>query len=246
VYGKHPYLRKPSNSLQPLWRYLKYDRLVDLLSTESLFFPRLTQMSDQWEGLLSDRTRAELFRHHYSQYHNAIIAREQIEQYERHREDFFINCWHMNDSESYLMWKAYGDRGCAVQSTFERIQISFDQFEGEILGGVVEYSDIGREQTPVGNVFHAVIRKGLPYRDEREFRLLFWQMGSGNQKIDAGPKGIKIEVELNKLINEIWVSPQIKSSQSEIEMLVEQKKLDCRIRSSGVRQADTVRESEGH
>jgi len=142
------------------------------------------------------------------------------------------------------MWKPYGDRGCAVQSTFERIQISFDQFEREILGGVIEYIDFSREEIPVGNVFHAVIRKDLPYRDEREFRLLFWQTGLSNQKIDAGPEGIKIKVELNKLIDDIWISPQLKKSPSEIKRLVEQKNLDCRVRSSAVREADVAHQSE--
>jgi hypothetical protein len=194
-------------------------------------------MSDKWEGLLSDRTREKLFRHLCSQYHNANIVRQDIEKYERNREDFFINCWHMNDSESYLMWKVYGDRGCAVQSTFERIQISFDRFEGEILGGVVEYIDFSREEIPVGNVFHAVVRKDLPYRDEREFRLMLWQTGLSNQKIDAGPAGIEVKVELNKLIDAIWISPQLKKSPSEIQRLVQHKNLDCRIRSSAVRDA---------
>lgn len=81
----------------------------------------------------------------------------------------------MNDVESYLMWKAYGERGFAVQTTFERIQISFDSFDGEVQGGVVEYIDFTREELPVGNVFSAVVTKDLPYRDEREFRLLLWR-----------------------------------------------------------------------
>lgn len=186
---------------------------------------------------MSDRTREKLFKHLYSQYHDAKIVRQDIEKYESNRENFFINCWHMNDSESYLMWNVYGNRGCAVQSTFERIQISFDRFEGEILGGVVEYIDFSREEIPVGNVFHPVVRKDLPYRDEREFRLLLWQTGLANQKIGPVPAGIKIKVELNKLIDNIWISPQLKKFPPEIERLVEEKNLDCRIRSSAVRDA---------
>ncbi len=130
-------------------------------------------MSDKWEGLLTERTRNQVFGHFYGIYHNATIANNQIEEYEKHREEFYINCWHMNDAESYLMWKVYSARGCAIETTFERLKISFDQFSGEVEGGVVEYLDFRRDEMPIGNIYHAAIRKGLPYRDEKEFRLLF-------------------------------------------------------------------------
>jgi hypothetical protein len=194
-------------------------------------------MGDKWEGLLSVKTKEKLFAQLYARYKDASIANGDIEQYEKTREDFFINCWHMNQSESYLMWRVYADRGCAIQTTFERIQISFDRFKGEITGGVVEYIDFSRDEISVGNVFHSVVRKDLPYRDEREFRLLFWQASLPNQKFEAGPAGIRIKVELDKLTSNIWISPQFKGSLSEIERLVEEKKINCRILSSAVKEA---------
>ena len=121
MYGKHSYLKRPANSLQPLWRYFKYERLIDLLSTETLFFCRLSRMSDRWEGLLSDRTRESLLKNQYNQYHDANIAREAVQNYENHRDDFCINCWHMNEAESYLMWKVYGDKGESSGSFFGNI-----------------------------------------------------------------------------------------------------------------------------
>jgi hypothetical protein len=55
-------------------------------------------------------------------------ARELVRRYEEAQEDFYANCWHMNDFESYLMWKAYADRGVALRTTYERVQGAFDRF----------------------------------------------------------------------------------------------------------------------
>jgi hypothetical protein len=68
-----------------------------------------------------------------------------MEDLDKDAEKFFVNCWHMNDAESYLMWKAYADRGYAIQTTFERVQASFEGFNGEIDGRCVEYMDYSRE-----------------------------------------------------------------------------------------------------
>lgn len=223
--------------MQPLWRYLKYERLIQLLSTESLYFRQLSLMNDQWEGLLTRKTKNWLFEHFYAKYQSATTANQEIAEYEKHREEFHINCWHMNDAESYLMWKVYSDRGCAIESTFERMQISFDQFPGEIEGTVVKYLDFMRDEIPVGNIYHAAASKSLPYREEKEFRLLFWQYSSANQAIPTGSGGVIVKVDLNKLISKIWLSPQFAGTRSEIEGLIRQKNLDCDIRSSSINES---------
>lgn len=189
-------------------------------------------MSDQWEGLLTQKTKNWLFKHFYSKYQSTSAANQEIAEYERNRESVYVNCWHMNDAESYLMWKVYSGRGCAIESTFERVQISFDQFPGEIEGAVIEYLDFTREEMPVGNIYYAPVRKSLPYKEEKEFRLLFWQNSLANQKIPLIPGGVRVKADLNKLISKIWLSPQFAGSKSEIEGLIRQKNLDCEICSS--------------
>ena len=78
----------------------------------------------------------------------------------------------MKEHESYLMWKAYADRGVAIQTSFERTQSSFERTPLAVTGGVVSYVDFERDQTGLGQVFTHVTTKDLPYEDEREFRLL--------------------------------------------------------------------------
>ena len=190
-------------------------------------------MNDKWEGLLTEKTRNQIFKHFYAQYQSTEAANYQIEDYEKHRHEFYINCWHMNDSESYLMWKVYSDRGCAIETTFERLQIAFDDFPGEVEGTTVEYLDFRRDAMPVGNIYYAAARKSLPYRDEKEFRLLFWQYSLANQSIPVDD-GVKIKVDLKKLISRIWLSPQLIAPRSEIVDLIGQKKLDCELCSSAI------------
>ncbi len=227
-------LERPRNSLQPLWRYLRYERLMDLLDTEELFFAHLLGLSDGFEGSITGRTRDRLFHWFYSQSEDVALARQDVEDYENHSNAFFVNCWHMNDGESYLMWKAYGERGFAIRTTFERVQISFDRFVGEVNGGVVEYIDFAREATRIGNVFTPVVKKDSPYRDEREFRLLLWQPNKANQWIDVSAPGVRVRVDLGKLIEKIYVSPRVKKVPPELHKLLDRKRLTCPVISSAI------------
>ena len=51
----------------------------------------------------------------------------------------------MKEHESYLMWKAYADRGVAIQTSFERTQSSFERTPLAVTGGVVSYVDLERD-----------------------------------------------------------------------------------------------------
>lgn len=236
MYKTPKILTRPADSLQPLWRYFKYHHLIDLLSSEELYFAHLPGLSDGLEGSLTMRTRDRLFNWLYGQYHDTGAAANSLAEYEKHAEDFFVNCWHMNRAESYLMWRVYGDKGFAVQTTFERVQIAFDAFDGEINGGVVDYIDFSREEFDVGNVFSAVVKKDVPYRDEKEFRLLFWRVDPANERVPTGPDGVRVRVDLNKLIDKIYISPQLKDMPPQLTELIQSKGLDCTVAPSAVKE----------
>jgi hypothetical protein len=223
MYKNSSTLKIPINSQQKLWRYFSYERLKDLLLSEEIFFTDIRAFDDGLEGSLTARTRDRLFDWFQSQGNDAVIAHGSVKQYENHSEAFFVNCWHMNDGESYLMWKAYAERGFAVRTTFERLQSSFDNFPGEVTGGIVNYVDFEREITPLGNVFNHVITKDLPYRDEREFRLLFWRTAKANQNIMLGEKGIKIRVDLKMLIESIYLNPIETTEHEELCQILDEK-----------------------
>lgn len=226
MFDRHKALRLPTNSRQSLWRYFPEERLLDLLKTEELFFTHLPAFSDGLEGSLTSRTRE-----HLARWFKALnrsddnSAWEEVREYEKAQEEFFASCWHMNNCESYLMWKAYAERGFAVHTTFERIQASFDKSSAAITGGEINYVDFVREQTPVGNVFHHVMTKDMPYRDEREFRLLLWGVDPRNVELPRASRGIRIPIDVSMLIERVYINPLKTSVSGELMEQIDRHKI---------------------
>jgi hypothetical protein len=200
-------LRYPEDA-QALWRYVAFERLLDLLTSKELYFTSVLAFSDGLEGSLTNRTQDNLLAWFKKQIKvDEASAQQLVRSYEKAQEDFYVSCWHMNDFESYLMWKAYAERGCALRTTYKRVQAAFDRFNGIVTGGVVEYVDFARDGTPVGKAFHLVTTKDLPYRDEREFRLILWAVDSKNTQLQRASNGIRVPVDIATLIDCVYVNP---------------------------------------
>jgi hypothetical protein len=194
------------SSLQSLWRYVSAERLEDMLSTGELFFVHLPVLEDAYEGALTARSREHLVS--WFEKHGGctrVQAEAEVVEYEAAQGSFFVNCWHMRQHESYLMWKAYAHRGFAIETSFERLRASLEASTACVMGGVVEYVDFARDLTPVGNVFNHVATKDLPYQDEREFRLVFWD--PRNATYPKVTNGVRVKVDLKMLIRRIIRSP---------------------------------------
>ncbi len=204
------------------------------MNTGSLFFPHISQFSDKWEGLLTRKTREELFKEEYAKYNNSELAAAGVEQYERSRENFYLLCWHMNDHESYLMWKVYANRGCAIQTNYERLVASFSDSPREVNGCVVKYIDYERDPFPIGNVYSSVSYKDVPYRDEKEFRLLYWKVALQNQGYHAGDRGVEIGIDTDMLIQNIYINPGEDIDVAELRKALETAGIRREIRQSRI------------
>ena len=113
----------PTNSSQFLWRYLPYERLLDLLRSEELYFTHVPAFSDGLEGSLTNQSREQLVAWFKTQIKiNDGSAREKVREYEEAQEHFYANCWHMNDFESYLM---RGRRTLNVDTRYGRLTSEF-------------------------------------------------------------------------------------------------------------------------
>jgi len=208
MFERHSVLRYPRNTRQSLWRYFPADRLLDLIKSEELYFTHVPAFSDGFEGLLTVRTRDELASWFKRQNRSDDqSAWQEVEKYEEAQKEFYASCWHMNDCESHLMWKAYAERGFAVRTTFERVQASFESFSGSVTGGVVDYVDFNRDRTQVGNVFNLVMTKDRPYTDEREFRLLLWTLDPKNVDFPRQVTGMRVPVDVRMLVERVFVNP---------------------------------------
>lgn len=231
--------KHPPSSLQTVWRYFTRPRLIQFISTGNLYFAHLPTFADGLEGAFTARTRARLFQHYYAQRPDDAWAEEGVREHERYREEFYVNCWHINDAESYLMWKVYGDRGFAVATTVERLAGAFDATTEQVEGTVVNYVDHSRDEIPIHNIYPAVETKDVPYKDEHEFRLLIWKPRQDNRPQNPEGKGIAVPVDLGFVVRSIYLCPQLPAdeaaqSREELAALVRSKGLDCDIVSSAV------------
>lgn len=200
-------LKLPKRSLQPLWRYMSIRRFEQLLNDASIHFCPLSSFEDGLEGKLTERTQKRFINWHYQTHGDALDPFAALAQYQEHRKQFLVNCWHMNDAESYLMWKAYAKNGIAIQTTFERARASFEDFSGCVTGGTVDYLEFSRTETTFGNVFTHIVTKDLPYMDERELRFLLWRCDPLNAALGIPEGGYSVRVNTRMLIERIYASP---------------------------------------
>ena len=84
-----------------------------------------------------------------------------------------INCWHLIEYESNLLWDFYsGKNGLAIQSTFGRARESFSKTPLEILGEPVTYIDFDEDWTPDCNILFPFVYKPKVFENERELRFI--------------------------------------------------------------------------
>ena len=83
-------------------RTLAFKRTRKLKAKAVAIF-KIRKIIADFKCLLTYKTKEMLFREEYSKYKNVEIARASTEAYEKLKNSFYVNCWHMNDNESYLM-----------------------------------------------------------------------------------------------------------------------------------------------
>ena len=225
--------RPPSRSPQQLWRYLPADRLKDILKSGEIYFRRITSLEDAREGTLTTRTRNQLAAQFQSQQALSVAAAHaEVDVYLKVQENLYVNCWHMNDHESYLMWRAYANRGYAILTTFERLRASFSTSPGVVNGGVVQYLDFNRDISSFGNIFRHAVIKDMPYKDEQEFRLVLWTVDPENHEMVKSGEGVRVPVDVQMLIASLIHNPLGIDHDPELEELILRKHIN--VKSSAV------------
>ena len=105
------------------------------------------------------------------------------------------------------MWQIFtqNNEGLAIQSTIGRLkkalkpEINYSQFIGE-----VNYIDYKKEYIPFDNMFFPFMFKRKSFQYEREVRIIS-DLAESNIKINDG---IKIDVDINQLIEKIYIHPK--------------------------------------
>jgi len=213
----HPVFNEPKNKSQKIWRYLDFTKFIDLLNNNSLFFCRSDLFTDQFEGSVPKNTAVL----RDFQFKEIVVNNQKSDsrytsnylqvQGKKDRKNIALNCWHMNDYESAAMWNLYlkSDEGIAIQSTYNKLKDCLDESEITIHLGTVNYIDYNKDTIAWNNLFIPYIHKRKSFKHEKELRALIWSIDGVNTKsqVDFSNGGISIPVDVNKLVEKIYVSP---------------------------------------
>ena len=240
MYTKHSKLPLKYKDTQKIWRYINFKKFKSLIEDSALFFCRADKFDDEWEGVLPIKViekfmlEAETIPsddgnvYSYLKWHKEREARSHL-----------INCWHVDDNESFAMWKIYCQNNhlsIAIQSSIGRLKNSFDATEERIWVGEVEYIDF-REKEFKNRFFNVndpstlktFLLKWHYFLYEKEIRAILNKAYSKHK----AEKGIPIKIDLSKLVDFIYLSPTAgKEDEKKIKDILEQNNYSFTIQRS--------------
>ena len=213
MYVNHSQLNLNYSDSDKIWRYIDFNKFEKLISTSSLFFCRADKFDDKWESVFPIKMiqKFELDKTAYPSSDGKTYTSCEW-QIQKEARSHLISCWHANKNESFAMWKIYSKRNepsIAIQSTIGRLKLSFNMTEERIWIGEVEYIDF-RDWEPENRFFNvstpntlkAFFLKWNYFAYENEIRAI---INKSYQK-HMSEKGILVEVNLNELIENIYLS----------------------------------------
>lgn len=196
-----------------VWRYFKVDRLISSLSSRQMYFPAASQFEDPFEGA------------------TMVIKKDIMALDERLHEDDMgtnnafrelcrltkINCWHISEYESYLMWAYYAQdcKGVAIKTTVDRLLNSLSAFRLQenyevenIYWGNVKYIDLHQERLK-GGMLERFFYKHRVYESENEFRVMISLRLAEEFGVNVPEEGINISFDPKVLIENLYIGPQL-------------------------------------
>lgn len=190
----------------PIMRYMDFSKYMSLLETRKLFFCEAKKFEDIHEGAIP-RSFLEIW---------PSDERETVENIQRkinNTVSTYISCWNQGFSESYAMWKIYTEpkTGVCVRSTVGSLKRSLNAENLSIYK--VKYIDINTDNSaehaiPIAYfdtstgpfpkyITHAY--KKLEYEYENEIRAVILR--------EEQKQGMDVDVNLDMLIQEVFISP---------------------------------------
>ena len=224
---QHPSVQgfQPPDGNMKMWRYMDLLKLIDLLETRSLHFSRADILGDPHEGTWPEPNIVDRERHLPKMVaaHKGEIELEKYRLITKDmthfaRQTIYINCWHGGETENDAMWKLHGTMlgSVVIQSTYKKL---LEALPNSTYLGMVqyqEYSHLG-EKIPTANTMYPFMYKRKELEHEKEVRALNrilgggaredWVTREGRIKREDLPKGIKVDIDINKVVEEIRLRP---------------------------------------
>lgn len=195
---------------------MDFSKFISLLETRSLHFTSLEVLAERFDK----------FEGHYP--YPAVpmkdtsgtmqyLPLETFRGFELTKKGGFVNCWHINEGESYAMWKVYSNmgEGIAIRSTIQNLWDSFAKNPNDILVGEVDYdfevlAQLPKEKWPRFDPKILYLHKTSCFSYEKELRAIIEiaSLGKDGFYVPSNySEGIDLQVKLNELVEKIFVSP---------------------------------------
>ena len=232
---KNPCFVQPKDDSIRVWRYLDLAKFIWLLENRKLYLSRLDLLGDSHEGSLPNITADHYYANHL--YHARDINRIRLinefgekegelkflemepvflRQIEEMRSDkrkvrrhYFVNCWHMNKSESEAMWRLYcsNNNGIAIQTTYKKL-VDSTMSDKYLHIGCVNYIDYESYSFPMDNVYYKMMHKRASFAHEQEVRLIKTETPKNwgtSQEICL--EGLEFDWALESIVDAIYINP---------------------------------------
>lgn len=201
MYKQHKQFKIEKTKNIPLWRYMDFWKFLNLLSTSKLFFPNIEMLGDQHEGKIPNKI------------YQMMVEKDKIQEKERNknykylieeklRKTTLVCSWIASHNESFAMWKMYAKEklGIAIKTKFDNLKNCFNKSNENIYIGEVFYYDDSNPYYEIGNTFFTFLTKHNYYQFESEVRCI-------TEITDQNSTFKNIDVDLNTLIQEVYISP---------------------------------------
>jgi hypothetical protein len=193
-----------------LWRYMSLEKFLAVIQTRSLYFSRLSEFRDKYEGLcpiawqgpvtdvshlpgLTSAAQSDDWQQIPLNIPDGKLLKD-----ENLPDEMYVSCWHSAHEESAAMWSLYsGNSGIAIKTTSDRLGDSLRSCQRDIELAAVEYMQI----TPGLLSSRPWTIKRPSFQHEREIRAATRDPACQNP-------GLLISVDIEVLIGEIHISPE--------------------------------------
>ena len=216
----------------PLWRYMDLWKFLKLINSSKLFFPNIQLLGDQNEGKMPSQVFEYMKNHSRKNGKDDNFAQVYRDFFDKTtRKNGLILPWTASKTESYALWKIYAkDKlGVAIKTDIERLKNCFRKASEKIYIGEVKYFDNENIEYGFGR-FSNYILKSKYYEFESEVRCITELDPEDNSTFK------NIEVDLNELIDEVYISPFAEETGllEIIDDLKSKKNLNFKIKISGI------------
>jgi hypothetical protein len=221
-----------------VWRYLTFPKFIHLISYGALWFCRLQELIDEFEGRMPEEPLKKISESHQGlkkRFNHPSYHKQIDEMPNRNVQDgrslTAVNCWFIGDEESQIMWDAYvgSPEGVAIRSTIRKIRDNVYLHSDWSFIGKVEYVDYENHAMPTYEAnqahFRAFLKDKHQFVHENELRISTMNiktpaclspLGNPFPKDDiSGAKmnnfdeaGLYIRVNLNNLFDTIILHPE--------------------------------------